>query len=216
MKNNQTAAALAGIATSVNWERKDFNVQAVIEAANQGKLGESLTNWLASQGWNDTKAVEAVVAPTAVEFCIEVDYSMSLNKMISAGNYDWKNDDITVARFPVKGEGKVQFEAKLFHFNRNISSEAAVTHIKDADPQNPWEPAKTEHTLAFGAKYPQLQREYPIVGLGSVAGVRFGRGVLLLGGVGSDRDLGLSRWGGVWSGHFRFLAVRKVSQPSAT
>jgi hypothetical protein len=161
-------------------------------------------------------AAQVAVAPTTTEFRIEVDYSMSLNKMISAGNYDWKNDDITAARFPVKGEGKVEFEAKLFHFNRNISSEAAVTHIKDADPQNPWEPAKTEHTLAFGAKYPEVQREYPIIGLGSVAGVDFARGVLRLNRGGSERYLDLDRLGGDWLAGCRFLAVRKVSQASAS
>jgi len=208
---NQTAAALAAIATHVNWERAGLDLQAIVEAGNQGKLGKPLTDWLVSQGWNGTKTAEAVAVPATAEFRIEVDYSMSLNKMISAGNYDWKNDDITAARFPVKGEGKVEFEAKLFHFNRDISSEAAVTHIKDADPQNPWEPAKTEHTLAFGAKYPELQREYPIVGLGSVAKVDFDRDVLRLCRRGSGRSLYLSRWDGDWYGDYRFLAVRKVS-----
>ena len=213
---NQTAAALAAIASGVNWDRKGFDLQAVIEAANQGKLGEPLTDWLASQGWKGIMAAQVAVAPTTTEFRIEVDYSMSLNKMISAGNYDWKNDDITAARFPVKGEGKVEFEAKLFHFNRNISSEAAVTHIKDADPQNPWEPAKTEHTLAFGAKYPEVQREYPIIGLGSVAEVGFDRYVLGLDRDGSERYLDLDDLGGDWYAYWRFLAVRKVSQASAS
>ena len=213
---NQTAAALAAIASGVNWDRKGFDLQAVIEAANQGKLGEPLTDWLASQGWKGIMAAQVAVAPTTTEFRIEVDYSMSLNKMISAGNYDWKNDDITAARFPVKGEGKVEFEAKLFHFNRNISSEAAVTHIKDADPQNPWEPAKTEHTLAFGAKYPEVQREYPIIGLGSVAEVGFDRYVLGLDRDGSERYLDLDDLGGDWYAYCRFLAVRKVSQASAS
>lgn len=214
--SNQISAANAALITSVNWEQDGLNPQSIIDAVKQKELQKPLTDWLASQGWKGVTAAQAVAVPTAVEFRFEVDYGMSLNKMISAGNYDWKNNDITVARFPVKGEGKVEFEAKLFHFNRSISSEVAVTHIKDVDPQNPWEPAKTEHTLAFGVKYPQLQREYPIIGLGSVAEVGFDRRVLYLDRDGSRRRLRLIYWVGDWNSDYRFLAVRKVSQTSAS
>jgi len=66
--SNQTAAVVAAIATSVNWERKGINLQAIIEAANQGKLGGPLTDWLVAQKWNDevstptetTKLVESI------------------------------------------------------------------------------------------------------------------------------------------------------------
>ena len=146
-----------------------------------------------------------------------VDYDMTLEQMIAAGNYDWKNDDITAKRFPRVGKGKVEFEDTLFHFDRGISSEDAVKEILAADTKNPWEPGKIENTLAYGAKNPEEQRRFPIIGLGSVAEVDGYRGVPCLGEGGSERYLYLDWWDGDWRGRYRFLAVRKkVSPTSAT
>ncbi|MEI6552967.1 MAG: hypothetical protein WCO09_00180, partial [bacterium] len=100
-----------------------------------------------------------------------VNYSLSLADMISAGNYDWKNENITSDRFPINGEGQVEFEDTIFHFDRSISSEDAVAQIIAADLENPWEPAKIENLLAYGAKNPEEQCKFPIVGLGSVGRV---------------------------------------------
>ena len=146
-----------------------------------------------------------------------VDYSLDLEAMIVAGNYDWKNDDITAKRFPIVGKGKVEFEDTIFHFDRSISSEDAVKEIIAADSKNPWEPAKIENILAYGAKNPEEQRKYPIVGLGSVGEVFGGRYVLSLDGRGSERSLSLSWWVGGWYAFCRFLGVRKkVSQALAS
>lgn len=138
-----------------------------------------------------------------------VNFGLNLADMISAGNYDWKNENITEDKFPVKGEGQVEFEDTIFHFDRSISSEDAVTQIIAADPENPWEPAKIENLLAYGAKNPEEQRKFPIVGLGSVGKVSGGRDVPYLYGVDSKRSLYLLSWNGDWDGRYRFLAVRK-------
>ncbi len=140
-----------------------------------------------------------------------VDYSRSLEQMIAAGHYDWKNDDITAKRFPLKGEGTEQFEAKVFHFNRSMSSEAAVEAIKAAG----WEVGMIEHLLAFGEKYPGEQRKYPIIALGSVAKVLGHRNVPSLNRLGAERSLHLYWWSSGWSGRGRFLAVRKLSSAPA-
>ena len=66
--SNQTAAALAAIGTQVNWERKGLDLQAIIEAGNKGKLGQPLTDWLASKSWEVTQAVEPKTAPSILEF----------------------------------------------------------------------------------------------------------------------------------------------------
>ena len=75
-------------------------------------------------------------------FRLTVDYSQSLEEMIAAGRYDWTNDNITAKRFSIEGNGIVEYEARYFHFNRNISSESAIKEIEAADSKNPWSAAR--------------------------------------------------------------------------
>lgn len=145
-------------------------------------------------------------------FRLTVDYSQSLEAMIVAGQYDWRNSDITAKRFPMMGNGVVEFEARYFHFNRDISSENAIKEIESADTANPWSAAKIEHVLSHGKTFPEEQRKFPIIGLGSVAEVRGGRRVPGLDEDGSERRLRLRWFGRGWYQVCRFLAVRKVSE----
>ena len=146
-----------------------------------------------------------------------VDCTLSLEEMIKAGNYDWVNSDITAKRFPIKSTGADEWEFKMFHFDRNISSENAVAGIKDDDAANPWQPAGIEHLLTYGKNNPEEQRKFPIVGLGSVGKVVGGRSVPGLGRFDSERDLDLYWWVDDWNANCRFLAVRKkVSQTSVS
>jgi hypothetical protein len=140
---------------------------------------------------------------------IMIDYGMSLEGLIAAGKYDWKNDDITAKRFAIQSLGTVQFETRLFHFDCAISSDKVVDSITS---NALWEPSKIEHLLAFGATYPEEQRQHRIIGLGSVAKVRGDRRMpYLYRGGAARRGLGLSWWDDVWYGDDRFLAVRKRS-----
>lgn len=142
---------------------------------------------------------------------IVIDYGQALEQMITAGRYDWTNSDITAEHFPIKGNGTITLETRLFHFNRRVSSEEAVRLIVSADPTNPWQAARIEHELAYGATYPEEQRQFPIVALGSSCQILGDRYVSYLGRYGAERDLGLSCWGDDWSAHYRFLAVRPIS-----
>lgn len=147
---------------------------------------------------------------------LPIDYTKSLEQMIVAGNYDWKNDELTAKRFPIFGEGVVEYEFRYFHFNRNVSSETAVDLIKKEDSENPWEPAKTEHLLAYGENFLEEQRKFAIVALGSVGKVNSSRSVPYLYEDGPMRYLDLDSWGINWNANFRFLAVRKVSRTSVS
>lgn len=140
-----------------------------------------------------------------------VDYGLTLEQMIAAGRFDWLNNDINSDQFPVKGEGRAGYEARLFHFDDNISSEEVVAKIKGADPANPWEPARIEHLLAFGTKYPEEQRKHPIVALGSVGNATFfgKRNVPYLYRRVTGRSLHLDWWSTEWHPFYQFLAVRK-------
>lgn len=154
-----------------------------------------------------------VIAPASAPdiFRLTVDYAQSFEQMIAAGHYDWKNSDITAKRFSITGKGTVEFEGRYFHFDRNISSENAIKEIKAADPKNSWSAAKIEHVLSHGKTFPEEQRKFPIIGLGSVAKVNGDRNVPYLSRDDSKRILDLSWFDGDWRAGCRFLAVRKVS-----
>lgn len=140
-------------------------------------------------------------------FTLSVNYRLTLAEMIAAGHYDWVNGDIKAQHFPVQREDEEQLEAKLFHFDHTVSSEAAVEAMKGAG----YEPACIEHLLSFGKQNPEEQRKHPIVAHGSVAAFDGGRYVPYLDRGGDGRDLHLFRWDYDWPVHFRFLAVRKMS-----
>ncbi len=135
-----------------------------------------------------------------------VNYDQTLKEMIAAGRYDWKSKHIVTEKFPVEGNGIIEFEAVLFHFREDVSSENAKKSIEKAG----YEVGKIEHLLSFGANYPGEQRKSTIVGLGSVGWVADSRQVICLyAGTNSTRQLVLGWWGRDWRPYYRFLAVRK-------
>jgi hypothetical protein len=139
---------------------------------------------------------------------ITVDHSLTLEQMIAAGNYDWVNSEITAECFPVKEGGTEELIPEIVHFGRDTPSSEAVVVELDKRGLRPGDHAEL---LAFGAAYPDEQRKYPIVALGSSAQVSGRRYVLCLGRYGSRRHLNLDWWSDGWDGDCRFLAFRKVS-----
>lgn len=73
-------------------------------------------------------------------------------------------------------------------------------------------PALIEDLLALGAEYPELQKQFPIVALGSVWQDPGGRRrVPYLRWDGGGRDLDLYWFGDDWDERWRFAAVRNAS-----
>ena len=143
-----------------------------------------------------------------LNFEIEVDGTKTLEQMIADGKYDDKNSDINKKNFPIKDATKRTVTIELFHFDRNISSEDAVKEMK----KEGFRPATVEELLALGADQPKLQREFPIIALGSVWRVFYGfRCVPSLNLDGDDRELNLPYWSHGWFGSCRFAAVRNNS-----
>ncbi|PIR57314.1 MAG: hypothetical protein COU72_01585, partial [Parcubacteria group bacterium CG10_big_fil_rev_8_21_14_0_10_41_35] len=140
-------------------------------------------------------------------YSVVVDYGMSLFNMISVGNYDYVNSNITAEHFPTTSEGVVKTkEVVLFHFNRDISSEVVIAEMNKAG----YQPANIAELLALGAQKPELQLGFPIVGLGSVWRDPDGyRGSPVLRRDGSERKLCLFYFGLAWYAYYRFAAVRK-------
>lgn len=137
---------------------------------------------------------------------VMVNYNLSVKKAIKAGNYDWTNDDITSENFPTKRSGEAEVDIELVHFNRDMSTEEVLAEFD----KRGLEPAELHELLKIGEKYPNLQREFPIVALGSVRRSPYGsRYYPYLSCDNSERTLYLG-WPGVrWGGRCRFAVLRK-------
>lgn len=167
------------------------------------------------QGWIDNPAslvrtIRKALAPdetaTTPLYVVAVNYDLSLAAMIRVGQYDWVNSDITSEHFSVKGKGTKEVALELVHFDRYIESEEAIRELN----RRGLRPATIEELLAFGAKYPKVQRGFPVVALGSVWRRLPGfSSVPCLWGDSVGRSLGLSWFEGRWDGDYRVLAVRK-------
>lgn len=180
------------------------------EVKNQGGQEEDLHLLARDEGRSLIVMIAGLLvrAGAAVRnlYKIVVDYSMSLANMILAGDYGYVNPNITAENFPVQGEGAIELDGVLVHFNRDIESDDAV---KEMD-QMGLRPATMAELLAFGAKFPEIQREFPIVGLGhSWMGPRGFRSVGYLDFWYGGRRVCLDRWAGAWDAFYRFLGVRK-------
>lgn len=159
-------------------------------------LRDQLAQRIMGQGQNGTGNVHRVT----------VDRDKKLKAMVEAGRYDWTNSDITDKYFPVEGSGTVDVDIELVHYNR-VMSEDNVRQDFDARGLRP---ATIEELLALGASKPDLQREYPIIGLGSVWQRLLGHRLCpYLNWNGSRRHLDLYWLECGFSGICRFAAVRK-------
>ena len=175
------------------------------------EIFQSIANAVLSLGGNDehlrriltSKVLRRQIAELIVSSVKAA--ASSLKDMIALGHYDWVNQNITEDRFPMPANLVLGAEPKLFHFNRSISSDSA---IKEMDKDG-YCLATIWDLLDFGAKNPEVQRQFPIVALGSVCGVDGDRYVACLDRDDAKRCLDLCWFGGDWRGDCRFLAVRK-------
>ena len=126
--------------------------------------------------------------------------------------FSWVNSDYAKADFkPIdrckdvsRDTREVAFE--YVHMGRDASTDEVLAEMD----RHGLRPALYEELLAFGAKYPDEQRQFPIIALGSVWRGFGGRlRVAYLSRGGSERSLSLYWFGGDWNGFCRFLAVRK-------
>lgn len=134
-------------------------------------------------------------------------FERTLKSAIIAGKYDWADNDITESNFPTnKDLFNTKKDMALFHFNKAMSAENVVEKINEAG----YSPATLMELLAIGEKFPEIQREFPVIAFGSSARLHgLLRVPILWFDSMSGRILCLSAWQGVWLSSSRFLAVRK-------
>jgi hypothetical protein len=153
------------------------------------------------------KVKEEQSRPVEEEISLTVDYGQTLEQMIANSKYDWHNNNITEKNFPMPTElvdKKIVVLAKLFHFNRVISSEDTIAEMN----KDGYRPATLVEILALGKTQLSLQRQFPVIALGSVWRDDDGYGVPYL-DVGVLHGLHLNWFDDDWGADCRFLAVRK-------
>lgn len=208
----------------------------VQEMRRQGWSDESI-HALVTESKPEEQSIQKIVSllksPKAIQagdtFSVTIDYKKSLADMIAVGKYDYVNPNIVEKNFPIQqrpsvSEADMQSSGNpyrtlgvqndnsanivLVHLNKAVKTSEVLAYM---DKQG-LRPAYIEELLAFGEKYPEIQRQFPVVALGSVwVSSGQGRSVACLGSGGSERDLGLY-WGGpdgAWGGVYRFAAVSK-------
>ena len=145
--------------------------------------------------------------PTPATYPVTVDYSETLEQMIAAGRYHTRNNDIAAEHFPpVQGTGKVEVELHLIHLGHDASTDTVLAELD----RRGLRPATLPELLALGVKYPNLQKEYPVVALGSVWRALYGRRhVAYLGSWNVERFLSLCWLVHGWRSFYRFAAVSK-------
>jgi hypothetical protein len=145
-----------------------------------------------------------VSAPSIVELAGVVipESEVTLSQRIDAGKYNWFNDDITEKRFPLSVPSGPR-HLVLVHFGKDMSSEGVVKWATD----NGYEVSPIDDLLAVGShvEHKELQRQFPIVALGSSAVVYGRRSVPCLTWHGLGRGLHLHWYDGVWDDYGRFL-----------
>lgn len=154
---------------------------------------------------NDPTAI--TVSGNNSTFHVAVNFGKTLDEMLKAGGYQFVAPDITAANFPISGTGIVENDLILVHLDKNADSKEVLAELTKLD----LEPAGIEYAVAFGAQHPDVQREFPIVFLGSVwTGPDGDPYVPDLDFLGDKRRINLDGWLGGWLPECRFAAVRKV------
>lgn len=147
---------------------------------------------------------------------ISVDYSRTLEEMISSGDFHQVDQRINLTNFPVKQGEKKELTPELVHFDNIVHSKDITLKCKENNLRH----GTLEELLAFREKYRRNPREIVLVALGSSCVIKGKRyvPVLWVGAQGLARTvskLALIENSGFWSETCRFLTFdENVSLPS--
>lgn len=151
---------------------------------------------------------------TCPDACKNVCPNRRLLVAIGEGNYDSFFHFEAFMDYQPEQSGQVVVEAKLFRFLHSITAREIIAKM-DAEG---YRPAELFELLAFGAKYPERQRKFTIVALGTQASKSGLTEYPCLTGACEHRYLEATWPAKETWGHperDRFLAIKK-SQPSNT
>lgn len=154
-----------------------------------------------------TLSETVVVKTDRLLYPVRIDYHLPLAKMIALGNYQLVDSDILPFNFPLTETGQMDANLAIFLFDRHISSIEVIAEMNRED----YDPTRIEHLLAFGAKYPEIQRQFPISALGSIWQISINLSMTPTLRVSGDnwRSLKLDYSNYIWKEVRGFLAVER-------
>jgi hypothetical protein len=137
----------------------------------------------------------------------------STEDLVEAGRYAYAHSCVTSANFPARRFGGVRRrEIVLLEFEHDVTSEDAIAEAARLGLERP----TYEDALYFGAEYPEVQRERPVVFLHDPWFGFFGRrDVLSLWTNADRRELGLEGFDDPWRPTWRFAFARRPDRPDA-
>jgi hypothetical protein len=134
-----------------------------------------------------------------------VNYELPVKDAIDLGDYQAVHTEIMASNFPSMKSGQAEVNIVLVRFAHRMKSEDVVCELEKEGLRA----VELPEFLAFGAKYPDVQRRFSIACLGSVWCDRKGyRNVPCLYEASEGRYLDLHWWDDGWYTYTRFAAVR--------
>ena len=186
-------------------------LQSLLDKVKQrGYSEEEILKVAATQGEQLLDKFADVITQAAHKpretFPVLVNYNLSVEEAIDAGRFQAVNASITSKNFPSSRSGQADVEIALVRFDQRMSSEEVLRQLDEEGLRA----AELPELLAFGAKYPDIQRQFSVVGLGSVWKDRKGsRNVPCLYTASEGRYLDLHWWDDGWYSYSRFATLRK-------
>lgn len=115
-------------------------------------------------GWGEVAKPSEAVPLSFKSYRVTIDCDQSIDQMVVAGKYDGMNaTEILSASNQLKCSGKAEVVLSLILLGSPANDIEAGLSLRRLGCS----PGLNEHLLAFGAKFPDKQRESPIVALGS-------------------------------------------------
>lgn len=134
-----------------------------------------------------------------------VNYDLGADRLVATNRFNWKNDDVSSAHFPVERKGVREATVELYEFDRTVTGEEAMAQIEADGYINEDLPT----LLTFGKEYPIEQLRRPIVALGSRWQGSGDWNVAYLGRHGDERGLSLHSLRYDFNPRYRFLVSSK-------
>jgi hypothetical protein len=143
----------------------------------------------------------------ACSYRITIGDGRSTEELVDAGDYAYAHSCVTSENFPARHfDARRTREIVLLEFDHDVTSEEAIAEAVQLSLERPMD----EDALYFGIKYPDVQRERPVVFLHDPWFGFFGRrDVLCLWSNAGRRELGLEGFDDRWSRNYRFGFVRR-------